>query len=79
MARISLSAQLEAALLRANKAEAQVTDLTKINAVLRAKAYGNKAKAAPAAVPSFADKARAYCAAHGVRSCMKDQLLAWNP
>lgn len=83
-ARISLSAQLEAALLRANKAEAELLDLKKINAVLRTKAYPHhQAKGNSNSKPnthiSMGEKAKAYCAAHGVKSCTRDQVLAWVP
>lgn len=76
MAKLSLSAQLEAALLRANKAEAEVRDLKVINAQLRAGA-ASKAKAR-SVVPSFSDRAIAYCREHQCNSVPSSVVAAWR-
>lgn len=78
--RISLSAQLEAALLRANKAEAHARDLESINHALRKQIDSmatTKAKARNT-VPSYSDRAVAYCREHQCNSVPPSVVASWR-
>jgi hypothetical protein len=67
----SLAAQLEIALVRANKAEAENRDLKEILA--------SKAARQIPTTDGYRQKAIAYCKAHNVRSCSREELDRWNP
>lgn len=67
----SLAAQLEIALVRANKAEAENRDLKEILARKTTKHNATINE-------NYRRKAIAYCKTHNVKSCSREELDAWT-
>lgn len=73
MAKLSLSAQLEAARIEIQHLRSENTGLREIAARAASKPAPRRSS-----VPSFSARAVAYCAEHGVRSVPSDVVRAWR-